>query len=259
MVEGGVVIDSAGNLYGSAFSFGPKGFGTTFRLSNSGNAWTLTTLHAFDGGVHGGGPKGLLVLGSDGAIYGTTEFGGTPIRTQAYGVFYKLSLNAKLNWTEKILYSFKGEGDGGNPPFGLVADQNGNLYGVSPEFPPQRGNVFEFSHKLPDNWTKKTIFQFPFFHDGGPDAPNGPVVIDQSGNVYGVTNARAGAEYALEPRPGTHWPETTLYTFVGGADGRSPQGQLLRDGNGNLYGVTGEGGGTGCGGGGCGTVFQITP
>ena len=259
-VAGGVVMDSAGNLYGTTAAFGPKGSGTVFRLSNSGGAWTLTTLHAFELGVNGADPEGLLVLGSDGAIYGTTAYGGTPIRNQAYGVFYKLSLNTKEKWIEKVLYSFKGAGDGGNPNFGLVADQQGNLYGVSTNFPTGRGNVFEFSPRPPNHWTKKTIYQFPVFHLDGPDGPDGPVVIDQSGSVCGVTAMRDGAVYKLARRQGTHWPETTLYTFEGGADGELPSGQLLRDGGGNLYGVTAEGGGTGCiSGKGCGTVFEITP
>jgi uncharacterized repeat protein (TIGR03803 family) len=259
-VAGGVVMDSAGNLYGTTASFGPKGSGTTFRLSKSGNTWTLTTLHAFASGVDGADPEGLLFLGSDGAIYGTTVYGGTPIHDHAYGVFYKLFQNAEGKWIEKVVHSFKGGGDGGNPPFGLVADQQGNLYGVSPEYPPGRGNVFEFSLDAQDKWVKKTIYQFPAFHLGDPDAPNGPVIIDQSGNVYGVTAVREGAVYELAPQQGTHWLETTLYTFEGGADGELPGGQLLDDGGGNLYGVTGEGGGTGCvGGRGCGTVFEITP
>ena len=263
IVAGGVVMDFAGHLYGTTASFGPKGYGTTFRLTKSGSNWTLTTLHAFDIGVDGGVPKGLLVVDPDGAIYGTTEFGGTLIRNQAFGVFYKLSLNTKGKWIEKVLYSFKGAGDGGNPTYGLVADQRGNLYGVSTNFPPGRGNVFEFSPKPPNSWTKKTIYQFPAWHLRDPDGPNGPVVIDQSGHVYGVTadggTADFGAVYELAPQNGTHWPETTLYNFKGGTDGRQPEGQLLRDGSGNLYGVTGEGGGTGCGGEGCGTVFEITP
>ncbi len=262
-VLGGVVMDSTGSLYGTTARLGPKGAGTVFRLDNSGNGWTLTTLFAFEIGVDGEDPEGLLVLGSDGAIYGTTAYGGTPIRNQAFGVFYKLTLNTKGKWIEKVLYSFKGAGDGGNPTFGLVADQHGNLYGVSTNFPPGRGNVFEFSPKPPNSWTKKTIYQFPAFHLHDPDGPSGPVTIDQSGHVYGVTAdggaAGFGAVYELAPRNGTHWPETTLYHFEGGTDGRQPEGQLLRDGSGNLYGVTQEGGGTGCGGQGCGTVFEITP
>jgi uncharacterized repeat protein (TIGR03803 family) len=262
-VGGGVVMDSAGNLYGTTAGFGPKGSGTVFRLSNSGSAWTLTTLHGFELGTEGEDPGGSLVLASDGAIYGTTEYGGTPIGNEAYGVFYKLSLNAKRKWIEKVLYSFKGAGDGGNPPFGLVADEQGNLYGISPGLPRLRGCVFQFALQSTNNWKKKNVYAFPFPKYGDPDIPNGPVSFDQSGNAYGVTygggSAGVGAVYKLARQQGTPWPETTLYTFARGSDGERPEGQLLRDGSGNLFGVTQEGGGTGCGGNGCGTVFEITP
>jgi uncharacterized repeat protein (TIGR03803 family) len=50
-----------------------------------------------------------------------------------------------------------------------------------------------------------------------------------------------------------------LHTFAGGTDGSHPVASLLHDSSGNLYGTTGAGGGTGCGGYGCGTVFRIAP
>jgi len=52
---------------------------------------------------------------------------------------------------------------------------------------------------------------------------------------------------------------TVLHTFLGGNDGKFPESGLIEDGNGNLYGVTVFGGGAGCGGSGCGTVFKIAP
>ena len=171
----------------------------------------------------------------------------------------------KGKWIEKVLYLFKGAWDGGNPTYGLVADERGNLYGVSTNFPPGRGNVFEFLPQPSNSWTKKTIYQFPAWHLRDPDGPNGPVVIDQSGHACMALQPTAGQRVFSgrftnsAPQNGTHWPETTLYNFEGGTDGRQPEGQLFRDGSGNLYGVTGEGGGTGCGGQGCGTVFEITP
>jgi uncharacterized repeat protein (TIGR03803 family) len=262
-VLGGVVMGATGSLYGTTARLGPKGAGTVFRLDNSGDAWTLTTLFGFEIGVDGEDPEGLLVLGSDGAIYGTTAYGGTLIGNQAYGVFYKLSQNTKGKWIEKVLYSFKGAGDGGNPPFGLVADEQGNLYGVSPDLPSQRGCAFQFSPQSTNKWKKKNVYAFPFPKYGDPDIPNGLVSFDQSGNAYGVTygggSAGVGTVYSLAEQQGTPWPETTLYMFARGSDGERPEGQLLRDGKGNLFGVTQEGGGTGCGGNGCGSVFEITP
>ncbi len=258
-VQGGLVMDSAGRLYGTTAGFGPKGHGTTFQLSNGGNGWQLKNLHAFGGGSDGDEPMGLLVLAADGAIYGTTKFGGAG----GGGVFYGLSLNAKGIWVERVLHSFEGGQDGGNPVYGLTADQRGKLYGVSPN-KPEWGDVFRFSPSLKGTWTKATLYTFRPPRSNGPEDPSGPVTIDSSGNVYGVTSLGgpfpgvAGTVYELTPLQSGKWLETLVHYFVEPPDGTEPNGGLMFDGDGNLYGVTGSGG-TGCGNGGCGTVFEITP
>jgi hypothetical protein len=259
ILQGGVLMDSAGHLYGTTSVFGPKGNGTTFELSNSGRGWTLKTLHAFGESPDGKQPGGLLVLSPNGTIYGTTQDGGTT----NLGVFYSLSLNKSRNWTERVLYSFQG-GKDGSDPIGLTADLKGNLYGVSPD-EPFWGDVFQFSRNLKGNWVKKTLYTFRPPHQNGPEDPNGPVSIDQSGNIYGTTShggpfpGEAGTVYELTPpKSGYQWSEALIFVFPSnGTYGDTPTGQLLLDGKGNIYGVT-ELGGNGCSGG-CGTVFEMTP
>lgn len=101
-----------------------------------------------------------------------------------------------------------------------------------------------------------------------PNTPQGinpvaGVTFDAAGNIYGVTTWLNGSVFELTPAVGGGWTATTLYTFNGfngGNDGYSPWGGVSFDSNGNLYGTTVAGGGTGCfGGSGCGTVFELSP
>jgi len=100
------------------------------------------------------------------------------------------------------------------------------------------------------------------------DGPAGGLIFDNSGNLYGVTQSGGangyGGVFELTPNVGGGWTETVLYSFCtasGCADGRTPQGNLVFDRAGSLYGVTQEGGASGnqCGGSGCGAVFELTP
>jgi hypothetical protein len=93
-------------------------------------------------------------------------------------------------------------------------------------------------------------------------APSGVVTIN-SGNLYGVTDGGGaygtfGTAYDLVLSGGT-WTEDLLYSFGNGTDGRFPNGGVIFDASGNMYGTTVEGGSTYCGGDGCGTVYEITP
>jgi uncharacterized repeat protein (TIGR03803 family) len=96
---------------------------------------------------------------------------------------------------------------------------------------------------------------------GGPDG-NDPTagVIFVNGHMYGTTRFGgkylAGTVYELRPRRNS-WKERVLYMFTGGSDGSLPEGGLVADASGNLYGTT-LGGGSGCGGYGCGTVFELS-
>ena len=90
----------------------------------------------------------------------------------------------------------------------------------------------------------------------GSQAMMGGVVFDHSGNLYGVENIGGsfgvGAVYELSP-PGSGWTAQIIYSFQGGSYGSNPEGVLLVDASGNLYGTTNTGG-TGGGG----TVFELT-
>jgi uncharacterized repeat protein (TIGR03803 family) len=117
---GGLVLDTAGNLYGTTTESSP-GNGTVFKLDPSGK---LTTLHAFSMTNDGYYPRGNLISDGAGNLYGTTVFGGTA----GQGTVYKVDTSGR----ETVLYNFTGGKDGGNPYAGLTLDSAGaNLYGTT--------------------------------------------------------------------------------------------------------------------------------
>lgn len=221
-----LTLDRSGALYGTTSSGGPSGVGTVFRLTpqpRGGTPWVETVLHSFGASADDGNyPSGSLAFGADGALYGTTEFGGTPTCIEprfceSFGTVYRLepSQRGQTQWIETVLYSFTGGSGGAGPLAGVVSDRSGTLYGTT--------------------------------NSGG---------ISSAG-----CNSGCGTVYKLAPPPGgkTPWIETTLYSFIGGNDGNGPSGgSLVADVNGNLYGTTSQGGGGICpSGNGCGTVFEL--
>lgn len=165
-------------------------------------------------------------------------------------------------YTEKILYSFANTGNWPSSP--LIFDPAGNIYGTTGFSPAGTGEVFELSPSSGGTWTQTTLYSFGL---EPVDQPNGGPIFDAQGNLYGVSrsggSADQGAVFELSPSP-SGWTLTVLYSFQGGADGTMPSGSLIFDSKGNLYGTTGYGGG-GAGaeciyyGGGCGTVFELSP
>lgn len=123
----GVIMDAAGNLYGTTNGGGTGtcggqgGCGVVFKIDLHG---TETVLHNFTGTPNDGeSPDAALILDSAGNLYGTTYSGGT----YGYGTLFKLSSAG----TETILYNFTGGTDGGNPASNLTRDSQGNLYGTT--------------------------------------------------------------------------------------------------------------------------------
>jgi len=131
----GLVLDEAGNFYGTTLWGGTSGSvcpgnsscGTVFTLNASG---TETVLYSFRGGADGGNPWGSLVQGSGASLLGTTEVGGDLECNAPYGcgTVFKVRANRK----ESVLHKFTGRrGDGKYAYAGLVRDKAGNLYGVT--------------------------------------------------------------------------------------------------------------------------------
>jgi uncharacterized repeat protein (TIGR03803 family) len=164
---------------------------------------------------------------------------------------------------EKVLYSFQGGSDGANPYAGLIADSAGNLYGTTSAGGPGTcefggcGTVF----KVAPDGTETVLYSFLGGNDGA--MPDGGLVADRAGNLYGTTGGGGGTNnYGTVFKLAADGTETVLYAFKGGSDGITPAGNLVADKSGNLYGDTVAGGsctGSACADRGCGTVFEIAP
>jgi len=267
---GGLVLDSAGNLYGTASGGGAHGQGTVFELSPvSGGGWLFAVLHAFTGGVDGGSPAATLVFDSAGNLYGTTEAGGI-LTDCAFsggcGVVFELSPVSSGGWHETPIHAFNNT-DGALPLAGVTFDTSGNLYGMaflggnlSDCQPYGCGVVFQLSPVAGGGWHHTVIHTFT----GGTDGANptaGPAV-DSLGNIYGTTQSGGtstacyggcGLVFEFSFSGGT-WNQTILHDFNSTPDGATPNGTPIFDAKGNLYSTTGSGGKFDHG-----TVFEITP
>jgi len=129
--QGGLIVDGAGNFYGSTFRGGPSNLGVVYEMSPTANGKaTESVLHTFQGGSDGANPIGNLVFDNAGNLYGVTEKGGV----LNFGTVFELSPPSQgSSWTETVLYSFQGgPSDGTYPEAGLVFDEAGNLYGTPP-------------------------------------------------------------------------------------------------------------------------------
>jgi uncharacterized repeat protein (TIGR03803 family) len=272
---GGLIFDAAGNLYGTTLEGGANGAGAIFKLTpNSKGSWTESVLYSFcsladcsDGYL----PRGNLIFDGAGSLYGTTVAGGAS-GAQSGGTVFKLTANSDGTWTESVLYSFcLGCDDGYSPVDGVIFDQTGNLYGTTAAGGRNKscylgcGVVFELKPNVNGSWTESVLHSFSG-RDG--QTPRGPLIFDQSGNLYGTTNyggdlrcssyGGCGVVFQLTLNTSGSWREHVLHVFRG-HDGFTPVNGITFDTAGNLYGATESGGGnSGCYDDlGCGVVFQL--
>lgn len=245
--------------------------GTVFALStmisHSVQAQTFTVLHSFTGGGDGGQPEAGLTMDAAGNLYGTTlSGGGTSCNGGGCGTVFKLK-HSGSNWVLNPLYSFNGVSDGLAPQGRVTIARDGTLYGTTSQGPRGDcggwgcGTVFRLRpslsapHSALAPWSETVVFAFD---NGVGSLPQGDLVFDQSGNIYGTASYGAqytcGAIYELTPSGGG-WTETVLYQPRGnGGDGCGPEGGIVFDTSGNLYGVYYQGGQNNWG-----AVYQLRP
>jgi uncharacterized repeat protein (TIGR03803 family) len=249
--EGGVILDKAGNLYGTTNSGGMYNAGTVFELSPSNGSWNETVLYGFTGGSDGAYPMaGLTFCG--GNLYGTTLEGGG-----GWGVVFELVALAN-GWKQSVIYNFSAQHDGEEPYGGLTCDAAGALYGTTYAGGIYGGGtVFKLTQMASSStrgkWSETVLHSFGNANDGVN--PQGTVVLDKQGNVYGTTTDGGdgrGTVFELTYSE-SGWSETIIYNFLGGNDGAFPYAGVVFGAAGNLYGTTYAGGTFGEG-----TVFQLT-
>jgi len=231
VTAGRLVSDSSGNLYGATSAGGIYAAGVVYKVNPAGKERVLYT---FAGGSDGQYPSGGVTLDSAGNLYGTTFGGGA----NAVGVIYKIDTTG----TETDLHSFTGGGFGANPTGGVVLDSAGNLYGAAGGGGPKNYGIV---YKLYSNGHQMVLHAFSGGADGAQ--PNGPLVLDSAGNIYGTTLSGGTAGHGVVFKLDSKGNETILYTFTGGADGAQPNGGLSLNAAGTIYGTTYAGGTAGYG------------
>ena len=267
---GGLLRDSAGNIYGTTSEGGNAcsfaGCGAIFELSLHAGQWTEKILYAFPGGGGGAQPEGNLVADAAENLYGVTDSGDP-----GPGLVYELIHNSDGSWTPSILYTFTGGTDGGNPIVGLTFDKVGNLYGTT-QFGGDSscgfsgcGVVFELSPTSGGTWNETVLHTFEG-SDG--EQPQAALVFDAAGNLYGSTveggavssscSIGCGVIFKMTRTSSGSWTQKIIHTF-NGSNGGGPMGNLIFDSAGKLYGTASYGGNLAdCKKNGCGLVFELS-
>ncbi len=256
----GVILDAAGNIYGTTSAGGFFGTGAVFEVEHtSSGGLAEKILHSFTNkGTGGSDPLAGLIFDTAGNLYSTTSWGGA----YGSGTVFELTPTAGGSWTETVLYAFGFERpDGINPDTGVIFDAAGNLYGttIGSSVAAGKGTVFELSPTASGTWTERILYTFCSKNDCTDGTiPRDGVIFDAAGNLYGTTSAGGaayhepgGTAFELKPAGDGSWTLTVLHSFV---DDASPLASLIFDTSGNLYGTTYNGGAFGGG-----TVFEITP
>jgi uncharacterized repeat protein (TIGR03803 family) len=235
---GTVLLASDGNFYGTSYLGGAHGLGTVFKVTPSGGR---SVLWSFGAGSDGVEPKGALIQGSDGNLYGTTAGGGT----SGGGTVFKITLAG----VESVLWNFGAGNDGADPEAALVDGRDGNFYGTTALGGTQnRGTVF----KLTPSGVETLLWSFDYTSGS---LSNSSLTRAADGIFYGTTSgggtAGGGTVFKISPA-GT---ESVLWNFGSGADGISPSGGVIQARDGNFYGTTNVGGTVTN----SGTIFRLTP
>jgi uncharacterized repeat protein (TIGR03803 family) len=251
-----LILDRAGNLYGTDEYGGTWSNGVVFKLQPVGSGWILRPLYYF-GQETGNGwwplDYGGLTFGPDGALYGSASYGGIYGCGEGLsycGTIFQLQppptacTSAVCLWDFSLVYQFSPSIQIGGPESSLVFDTAGNIYGTGPF-----GTIYELSQSG-GIWNYSLLGYL-----SEDDYTNAGMIKDSAGNFYGTWYSyhNNGGVFELSPSS-SGWTETVLYTFTGGSDGFSPLAGLVFDSAGNLYGSTSTGGS-----GGGGAVFELSP
>lgn len=268
-----LVIDSKGNLYGTTQEGGSMNMGTIFKVSKSGVETVLHNFTCSDGAY----PVAGLVMDGNGDLYGTASEGGPgatscPIETvTGNGVLFKLSASGVY----AVLHDFVGGPSDISNPMGtlilkgrdLYGVGNGSIFKVTPNknkkatqytlsilysgdvasgrlLMDSKGNIYGAAgytvFKLEPSGRVLTLHTFLPYYDG---TPNGGLVMDKAGNIYGTTVDGGLYEFGTLFMIDRNNKETVLNNFDdnyfpnGLYDGQHPNGNLIIDAKGNIYGT----------------------
>jgi uncharacterized repeat protein (TIGR03803 family) len=229
----GLLRGKDGNLYGTTTTGGTNGGGTIFRLSPATN--TFAVIRHLKSTTDGAGPKGTLVQGPDGYLYGTTNSGGAT----SGGTIFKINTSG----TEfNVLHAFVAATEGSKPETGLVF-KDSVFYGIT-------GTNSRFFKINPQGYFT-VIKAFASTADGS--TPAGSLILGTDGAFYGAMYNGGAHSRGTIFKITTAGVITNLWHLNGAADGGYPRGGLLQGSDGAFYGTTQSGGATGHG-----VIFRIT-
>jgi uncharacterized repeat protein (TIGR03803 family) len=253
-----LVLDPAGNLFGTTVLGGEVGTGTVFELTRSSHGWKHSILYSFSGGADGGQPYGGVTVGPQGELYGTAVIGGTggACPEDGCGVVFELT-RSNGTWAETVIHDFSGT-DGYGPGAGLTLDPQGNLYGMTPTGGAYGlGVIYQLQPDGNGGWLFQVIHDFTGGDDGATGSA-GRLLLGSTGRMYGVATAGGangkGVAFRLAQGDGGSWKLKPLYAFKGQPDAGFPYGALTFDASGNLYGTTYYDGANNLG-----SVYELSP
>jgi len=210
----GIVLDSAGNIYGTASQGGnlsdcaKLGCGQVFKLTLGVGGWHKNVIYNFAGGATDGSSPNGLVMDAAGRLYGSANTGGSTTcgGLSGCGVVFRL-IRGVSTWRESVIYTFNGT-NGKNPQANLFQDSSGNLYGTTTEGGTKNtlcgtfgcGVVFKLAPGSGGWWIPSTLHQFNYT-DGY--FPQSVPFVDAAGNLYGTTvnggASNAGVVFEIQP------------------------------------------------------------
>lgn len=243
----GIVVDAAGNVYGTA----EGGNGTVWELSPAHGGWTYNTIYTFPGISNGANPLTGVALDGAGNLWGWGAGGfrncGSPYDQFDCGAIYKLSPSAS-GWNLTLVYRLNH--DSGGVPLGLFTfDAAGNMYGtLSSSGPNGNGGVFQY---VPSTGQMSLLYAAPGNEDEDY-GPQGAVAMDQAGNLYAAdpSNGAYGAGYVFQLMPSNgYWTYNGLHDFMFDNNGSGPYGPLVVDTQGIVYGAAAGGN----------LIFEVAP
>jgi T5SS/PEP-CTERM-associated repeat protein len=246
----GLLVNAAGDLFGSTQNGGANGDGTVFEIikTSTGYASTPSTLVTFNG-ANGANPLGDLIADTAGDLIGMTFEGGA---NNDGTVFEIAQTGTGYTSTPTALATFNGT-NGANPEGGLIADAAGDLFGTTAEGGTNGdGTVFE----LVNNGTSYTLTTLVSFNATDGETPIVGLIADAAGDLFGATAAGGtygdGTVFEIVKTASSYASAPTVLVNFNGTDGQRPDSGLLLDAAGDLFGTTVLGGANGDG-----MVFEI--
>jgi uncharacterized repeat protein (TIGR03803 family) len=234
--------DAAGNLFGTTFQGGAYSYGTVFKLDTQGRE---TVVYNFcpQGPCADGTYPGGVIPGRNGTLYGITYAGGNfSCNITGCGTVFKINRDGDLT----LLHAFGGA-DGYYPNTGLVLDASGNVYGTT-----MWGGAFGRGVVFKVTAAGQESVEYSFTGGADGEYPNGGLVQDAAGNLYGTANQGGAYNYGTIFKITASGEFTVLYSFPGGESGANPYADLTLDQQGVIFGVTAAGGAHNFG-----TIFKL--